>query len=233
MATVSMVEVTATSASAAGPQGEAQGSQVHDVAAADVAQVTLDEHESFMLFYWDARNGDGWQGWWVMPERHFGFPPEDVYLPSETSDMAFGRGAALTPAECPGWVGGSGPVRMCVLPLTHPDGADAVKEDGTTDSWLVFSAGHAYEGAFEPCKSSHDHSGRAVHKRTRALRPEEVTGLLRLSQGDSTPEFAPELASIGTVQAAARASAASYGADGSPVDDDEQNEGCCGDCVVL
>ena len=97
------------------------------------------------LYYWDARDGVGWQGWWIAPEV------------GSQNFMAFGPGDAASPVESRDWLGGAQRIDVWVASLN--DGLIGVR-----------AIGLGFEGAYERDASHvHDHGKRPVYYRLRDL----------------------------------------------------------------
>lgn len=107
------------------------------------------------LYYWDDRDGQAYQGWWITP----GYVGNDAFL-------AFSPGDTQSPDQCGAWRGGAGLLDVCVARI----GDDAIG---------VRAAGKGFEGAFEVDKAltqqhTHGSPARSIYKRSRDLSDEET-----------------------------------------------------------
>eukprot|EP00966_Prymnesium_polylepis_P075088 1741687-Prymnesium_polylepis.1 len=101
------------------------------------------------LYYWDERDGDHYQGWWIgsaVGSNHY---------------MAYASGDAESPELCRGWRGANQLLDLRVALVN--------------DVVLVRAGGLELEGAYvRESSCPHDHGGRSVYRRERGLHANEA-----------------------------------------------------------
>jgi len=117
------------------------------------------------LYYWDERDGEHYQGWWIAPAV------------GSDQFMAFSNGDAASPELCRGWRGAD---RLLNLHVVLVDGTALVRDRGL---------GHL-EGAYARAPSCpHDHGGRPVYRRERALDANEMSTIDRMLSEEEDASF--------------------------------------------
>lgn len=125
------------------------------------------------LYYWDARDGPVWTGWWIAPAV-----ASDCFL-------AFSQGApdaVSIPESCIHWHGGDGPIDMWVKRL----------DDVTIG---VRAPGLGFQGAFE--QSHPENHGQPVYKWVRELDAAEVIMLDQAKSATEIVTYTRDLALVG------------------------------------